>query len=497
MALASGPADDEGVAAKSVCSFFTACYVSCDYERVGTWTDLLTKRGLLSWSGSPSSVFLSSHCDSVRAALLVEMGRWSEAEAVLVDAKRRFEQVMHAPSWHPDIGLAELRLRQGRLADAEALLMGKEQSISALLPAAQVHLARGDHDLALATARRGLRAVASDVPRAIELMIVVVDATLAAGDLDAATAACAELASRTRAIDVPATRARSAAAQARTYAAGGDAARAIETLAPAVDELDPSKLAWLRTSLLFELAGLRRRAGDRARADLDARQAQAALAHLDVVPAPHWASSGLTNGTSVVLTNGDKWWQVSTGGTHVRLPDTKGLRYLAELVARPGVERHALDLVDRVEGVDPERAVDRKRLGDAGPLLDSAARNGYRRRIEALRQEAADALEAGQLETAEAIQDELDQLVGQLAAAFGLGGRQRIAGSAAEKARLNVTRAIRAAIGKVMAALPEAGAALDRGVRTGLYCCYQPSSDENVRWEARIVQSGLNGSTTI
>jgi hypothetical protein len=343
-----------------------------------------------------------------------------------------------------------------------------------------------------------LRAVASDVPRAIELMIVVVDATLAAGDLDAAAAACAELVIRTGAIDVPATRARSAAAQARTHAAGGDAARAIETLAPAVDELDPSKLAWLRTSLLFELAAHRRRAGDAAGADLDARQARAALEHLDVVAAPHWAPSlGPQSGTSVVLTDDGKWWEVSTGRTHVRLPDTKGLRYLAELIAHPGTERHALDLVDRVEGLDPERVVDRKRLGDAGELLDSAARAAYRRRIEALRQQATDALEAGQLETAEAIQDELDQLVAQLAAAFGLGGRQRTAGSAAEKARLNVTRAIRAAILKLIHAVPEAGAALDRGVRTGVYCCYQPSSDENVRWEARIVQPGLNGSVAI
>jgi len=70
-------------------------------------------------------------------------------------------------------------------------------------------------------------------------------------------------------------------------------------------------------------------------------------------------------------------------------------------------------------------------------------------------------------------------------AAFGLGGHDRIAASAAERARLNVTRAVRAAIVKLIAAMPEAGRALDRRVRTGTYCVYLPG-DDPIRW---IVQS--------
>ena len=124
-------------------------------------------------------------------------------------------------------------------------------------------------------------------------------------------------------------------------------------------------------------------------------------------------------------------------------------------------------------------------MGDAGELLDTKARSAYRRRIEALRAEADEAIETGMLERAEAVEAELDQLVAQLAAAFGLGGRDRRASSAPEKARLNVTRALRAAIGKVTEALPEAGAALDRHVKTGLYCSYEPVDGE-LRW---VVQS--------
>ena len=62
-------------------------------------------------------------------------------------------------------------------------------------------------------------------------------------------------------------------------------------------------------------------------------------------------------------------------------------------------------------------------------------------------------------------------------------------GSAAERARLNVTRALRSAIARIGEALPEAAGDLDRRVRTGLYCAYEPRNDD-VFW---IVQPGVNG----
>ena len=89
------------------------------------------------------------------------------------------------------------------------------------------------------------------------------------------------------------------------------------------------------------------------------------------------------------------------------------------------------------------------------------------------------------------LQAELDVLVAELARAFGLGGRERKASSAAEKARLNVTRALRAAVAKLTEALPEPGAVLDRRVRTGLFCAYQPHPDDEVVWS---VQSRVNGT---
>lgn len=497
MALACGPADDREVTAKSVCSFFSACYFAADFERAGSWADLLRQQGLIgSEPGGPA--FLSSHCDSVQATLLMELGRWSEAEAMLLKAIADFEAAMGAAAWHPAIALADLRVRQGRHAEAEALLIGRDHYLQALLPLAHLHLERGDHALAAATARRGLRVLGGDRLRAVELLTVLLDAQLATGDTDAALATCDALRERARDLDVMALRARASAARSRLLATTGHVDEAISTLETTIDSLDAAPLPWLRATLRIELAALLERAGHTAQARVAASEAAAALATLDVVLspdgravlerlAPSSARSSTTASTvlTATLTRDGTWWTASHDGTAVRLRDTKGMGYLAELLLSPGLERHALDLVDRIEGVGGAGDPDRRALGHAGEVIDGRARAAYRHRIEALRADIDDALADGRLEHAEALQAELDQLVAQLAQAFGLGGRSRVAASAAERARLNVTRALRAALAKLVDALPGPGAALDRHVRTGLYCVYEPV-DGDVRW---IVQS--------
>jgi hypothetical protein len=503
MALACGPADDRDSTGKSVCSFFTACYYAADFRRAATWADLLRRQGLIAVD-APEPAFVSSHCDSVQATLLMELGRWSEAEQLLLRAKADFEAALGTTtSWHPDIALADLRTRQGRFDDAELLLLGKDGALDALLPAARLHAARGDHELALAAARRGLATLGADRLRAVELLRVCVDAHLGLGDLEAARAASSELDARLADLDIPALRARADLARARVLAASGEPERAAAVVDGAIDALDTSgaaDLPWLRAMLLVELARFRDAAGQPGPAAAAARTARAALDQLDVglgrrdtILLGRLTGGGATaNGvaTATLAAGPDGWWSASFAGTTARLRDTKGLRYVAELVAAPGVERHVLDLVDRVEGVGVDGDPDRRRLGDAGELLDDRARQAYRHRIEALRADIDDALAEQRLEAAEQLQAELDQLVGELARAFGLGGRSRPAAAAAERARLNVTRAVRAALGKLSEALPDAGAALDRHVRTGTYCVYQPAAGE-IGW---IVQSRVNGS---
>jgi hypothetical protein len=76
----------------------------------------------------------------------------------------------------------------------------------------------------------------------------------------------------------------------------------------------------------------------------------------------------------------------------------------------------------------------------------------------------------------------------ELARAVGLGGRDRPAGSAAERARVNTTRAIRGAIRRIEESDPSLGRHLDRAVRTGAFCAYDPSPQDEVTWTMNIVQ---------
>ena len=155
-------------------------------------------------------------------------------------------------------------------------------------------------------------------------------------------------------------------------------------------------------------------------------------------------------------------WVLRFEGREVRLPDAKGLRDLALLVAAPGREIAALDLAGAPAG------------GDAGPVLDRAARDAYRRRLQDLEEELDDAGAMGDLGRTERLAAERDALVEQLTTAFGLGGRARRAGSPAERARTTVTARIRHVIRRIEVVHPELGRHLDRTVRTGTFCVYEP-----------------------
>ena len=499
MALAcTGLTGDAGVVGKSVCSFYTACYYTADLERVESWTNAFNRHGILG-PAPGSQAFLSHHCDSVRATLLCHVGRWSEAERILVRAQATIDEAMPGAAWHTPIALAELRILQGRLEEAEVLLLGRDDQVQALLPTARLHLARGDFDLARATAQRGLRVMANDRVRAATLFGVLVEAGLGGGDLAQATDALAELETRVDGLDLRAPRGEAARLRALVHAVEGNTAAAVESAHRGLDELGGGDLPLLRIALHLQVARLLE-GSDHARAVTEARAAAAILARVDVVVAAPDAALldrlGAARGAAspaagcrvATLQRTGTWWTAGCGNTKVRLRETLGLRYLAELVAHPGVERPALVLVDLVEGVSLE-GIDRRKLGDAGAFADSNALAAYRRRVAELRDQVEDALAVEDDERAARSQAELDVLLAELARAFGLGGRDRRASSAAEKARLNVTRALRSTLAKLTDALPEAGAILDRRVRTGSYCAYEPHPDDTVTWS---VQPWLN-----
>ena len=190
-----------------------------------------------------------------------------------------------------------------------------------------------------------------------------------------------------------------------------------------------------------------------------------------------------------------QYWTVCYEGTVVRLKDAKGLRHLARLLTHPAREFHAVDLEaaerqpalaapagaqDRAAG---QGLVVRPDLGDAGELLDATAKAAYQTRIHELRTELEEAEGCNDPARATKARQELEFLIEELARAVGLGGRDRRAASHAERARLNATRAIRAAMANLARADPALGQHLAATVRTGRYCSYTPDPRVPIAWE--------------
>jgi tetratricopeptide (TPR) repeat protein len=211
--------------------------------------------------------------------------------------------------------------------------------------------------------------------------------------------------------------------------------------------------------------------GDSDRARIELAEAAEVAAALGV----HLVQPGVTPGPNTVeLRREGEFWTLQRAGRAVRLRDSVGLRHLARLVAEPGREFHALDL-----GSPGRRDV---QSGGVGGVLDERARTAYRDRLHELAAEIEEAESWGDPERAARARREVDLLTEQLANAVGLGGRDRLALSDAERARVTVTKAIRAGVQRIADFDADLGAHLDVSVRTGTFCVYRPDPGSLITW---------------
>ena len=181
---------------------------------------------------------------------------------------------------------------------------------------------------------------------------------------------------------------------------------------------------------------------------------------------------GSASGQWSLRRDGDDWL-LEAGPERARLRDSRGLHYLQALLAAPGTEVPALDLAAGGLGMA---------ISATEPLLDAASRRTYRHRIRELDSELSAADRTGDSIAAGLADKERQALVSELRRATGLAGRPRRATAETERARVNVTRTIRAAIDRIMLAAPIAGAHLQSSIRTGTVCRYQPPAGGPYRW---------------
>ena len=324
-----------------------------------------------------------------------------------------------------------------------------------------------------------------------------VEIEIAAGNLDRARSAAEELQLVAARFHSKALVAGATLAQGRVRLAEGDAVDA-ELLCSEAARL------WNEVGAPYEAALARMGLAEALRAGGSERQAdverQAALTVIERIeaapkadPVAHVAGREGTDelpaaDLSVFCREGD-YWSLEFEGHTVSVRDLKGMHYLARLLAHPGREFHALDLV-AAESVGVARSegsliaeLPRTALGDAGEMLDARAKNAYRRRLTEIDDDIAQARALGDTERESQADAERDFLARELSRAVGLGGRDRRAASASERARVGVTRAIRYAMTRIGEHHPMLGAHLNLAIRTGTYCGYLPDPRAAAAWK--------------
>jgi pimeloyl-ACP methyl ester carboxylesterase len=255
------------------------------------------------------------------------------------------------------------------------------------------------------------------------------------------------------------------------------------------------------------LSAIARALGD----DLLEDRAEDAARGESLGPTENRAASGFLNGAAAgvadevaethdaIFRREGEYWTIAYGAHTFRLRDSRGLRYIAQLLRYPGREFRANELEVRSEAGDAQIVSSRgiaevteeeladaglhsDSAGDAGEMLDSHAKRAYRRRLPELRENLEAAKSSGDAERAGAIEEEIAFLTRELSRAVGLGGRDRRAASMTQRSRVNVTRAIRRTIEKIRPHSPALAGLLARGIKTGLLCVYRPDHVSPVAW---------------
>ena len=184
------------------------------------------------------------------------------------------------------------------------------------------------------------------------------------------------------------------------------------------------------------------------------------------------ASPGL-EGT---FTREGELWRVGLGDETALMKPSKGMVYLRHLLEAPQREWHALDLV----AASGARATVQQ--ATTGPILDPQAKAAYKERLAAIEEELAEATDFNDDAARQRAEEEKRFLLDELGAAVGLGGRDREAGAASERARVASTRAIRAALRRIAAVHPLLSDHLDRTIQTGTFAAYKPDPHATPTW---------------
>jgi non-specific serine/threonine protein kinase len=195
-----------------------------------------------------------------------------------------------------------------------------------------------------------------------------------------------------------------------------------------------------------------------------------------------------THGDSLFLRQND-YWIIRYQGHTAFLKSTRGLDCLAILLRNSRREFHVSELLaSPLDASTPAAAVAvhghvMGGLSAGIPVLDAQAKAECKRRLNELRQALNEAKRFNDPQRKTEAQNEVQAIADYLAAAVGLGGRDRKTSSDAERARSAVTKCIKKTIQRIGDAIPSLGYHLASRIKTGYFCSYNPHPDRPVTWK--------------
>ncbi|MFN2581150.1 MAG: LuxR C-terminal-related transcriptional regulator [Candidatus Dormibacteria bacterium] len=286
--LRSGECPTPMVGSPIVCDLLSACERAADLPRAEAWLSTLEELGAVQPPDRRPS-FLFTHCRIAYGTVLCEMGRWTEAEVALRLSTALAMHHGRSNRVASAAALADLLVQQGRLDAATTLLEGKDDRVEAMTPLARLHLARGDHDLAAAVARQGLRMLGGDRLRAARLLAVLVEAELAGDRMEGAEEPLARLQDAAQSSELPALTALAAQAEGRIALHRGETDSARRSFEAALVALHDGGWPMLQGALHLELARLEA-PRDRSAAIADATAALSIFQRVDASSAERAAA---------------------------------------------------------------------------------------------------------------------------------------------------------------------------------------------------------------
>ncbi len=469
-------------------------------ELAAQWTDVMEN-----WRHGSAVGGIHGRCRVHRAELLRHSGTCELAEAEALAACSELRPWMRREFGWPLVELGNIRLRTGDLDGAEeAYRQAIDHSWSAQPGLALVHAARGDLDVAAMMITDAIEHPI-DIPskerppfgplRLAPLFDAQAEIAALRGDRPTLVAAATELRATADRFPSAMLRALAGLAESRLALIDSDPERVVSAASLAVAELHavgaPFEAAMARLVVAdgyesgghVEQAAFERRLARDGLASFGAEMwAERVDGLIEQAPSSHHdvsdeADESVPSTRHAVFRSEGDTRTVGWGTATVVVRDLKGLRYIARLLADPGREFHASQLVRLETAGEPTGTVDTGFV-----VLDEAAKESYRRRLIDIDDDIADARADNDLGRAELAELDREYIVAELRRATGLGGRDRVALDGAERARVSATRSIRYALDRLGEHSPDVAAHLHQHVRTGTYLCYEPDSLRPIDW---------------